>query len=114
MNSNSTKIANDIMIANFMCGIVRKRPTYDKRADLIYWDYEKTDFIPNGSIYCPIDELKFDSDWNWIVKVILKITSLDETFTFVIKGIPEGDPISLAYESVVKYLIDHHYSNDLK
>ena len=56
----------NILIAKFMdCLIDRKRGLV--RRTTKYWDF------PEGSLYCYIEDLRYNTSWDWLIPIVKKI-----------------------------------------
>lgn len=93
--------SKDILIAEFM-GF--------QKTSMGWFDADEHLCLPNTSDNT-FDELKFQSDWNWMMPVIQKILDISlnldsmEMYYNITDSIPKIDQ---AYEEVVKFIINYN------
>ena len=99
----------NILIAKFMdCSIDRKRG-FVKRTTK-YWDF------PDGNLYCYIEDLRYNTLWDWLIPIVKNIVpphgfTLDciKYQTAVINSMTTLD-INKVYNAVVKFIKQYNLS----
>lgn len=56
----------NVLIAKFMdCSIDKKRGLVKRTTK--YWDF------PEGSMYCYIEDLRYNTSWDWLIPIVKKV-----------------------------------------
>jgi hypothetical protein len=58
-------------------------PNKDNRISGVHWSFPFGNWYPNNQRYHPENGLNFHSDWNWIMEIISKIESIEDSRYYV-------------------------------